>query len=590
MSPLLLQPSPSQDRHSVTEDLPTIDRLMQLEMKGGLQEETTSAALQSGLEEDTNIAKLADKSPMHEKDEVARDPNKSLPSSLGESPKDHGHREVAQMSHDPSMSEEVEKQFATIATKLNRFAELLDPPNLDEPLQYESDGESSDSDSPWGRHDYRGRRALGDVLWYIGRSREEFGKAARERKNRERLRTAAEANEVTRDDIKLSSLEALSMTMYMKDEPPKMCWMDWPSFLMSKGKFEDSVGFPLTAVIGEAEPQIILSLPSIGHAPPKLSSVNPRLERPAAPQGIPGQMALPERIKIHSGPLYHILRRLFEARPNWKVSGEDESLVFLRPFKEFIYYEEQLKDCLSKLEKRAESFKVVNGTLDTRAEAAKPTSEAGSITADANTSSGDAVPSVEKTQNDNTVEDDARSESNESTEEDEDGPNPVTSLLHLRCLVRFLDDEVKLKTQYINSDECVKILFQDLWHLFKPGNEVVDQREKQAYRVVRVDIPQHKVEDPWARWTYNKRRKPEDSGEEEPEEDTPFKVHCAYIDFDGKQFGPVSFKFVIQPYGGVKDIKSLPVYPLRFAKDAKFREKLIERGKMLLDVAKFRPM
>jgi hypothetical protein len=589
MSSLLLQPHTTEDRRSVLEDVPTKDRIMKSGIEGGLQD-STNMALQLDSEENTNIAASAGMNLMNDAHEDASAPSRQLPSPPDKSPKDNIHCEVAQVSHDALTPEAVERQVATIVSRLNGFSELLEPPNLSEPLQDDTGEDSDDSDFA-DMHTFRGRRALGDVMWYIGRSREEFGLAAMARKKRQKLKKAAAAKDVTLDDIKLSSLEALSSIAYMKGEVAKMCWMDWMNFLSPKGSYEDSVAFPLTAVIGEPEPQIILPLHSVSStAQTKAASVNRRIERPSAPSGNPGQIALPERLKIHSGPLYRILRTLMDARPNWQISVEDASLVFLRPYKEFIYYEEQLKDCLAKLEKRAEGFKVIDGTLDTSLEVVKPTTEAGNKTADPNDAGDDTQPSAEKTRHDNGVEDDKASESNVLTEENENGQNPVTSLLHLRCLVKFLDDEVKLKTQYINSDKCVKILFHDLWHLFKPGNEILDQREKQAYRVVRVEIPRHKVEDPWVRWTYSKRRKPNDSSDEELEEDTPFKVHCAYIDFDGKQFGPVSFKFAIQPYGGMKDIKSLPVYPLRFAKDVKFREKLIERGKMLLDVAKFRPM
>lgn len=67
-------------------------------------------------------------------------------------------------------------------------------------------------------------------------------------------------------------------------------------------------------------------------------------------------------------------------------------------------------------------------------------------------------------------------------------------------------------------------------------------------------------------------------------------LHCVYIDFDGKQFGPVSKKFKIPQFGELKDIRSLPVYPFRHAKNKHLQEDLIKRGKMLLDVAKFKPM
>ena len=181
----------------------------------------------------------------------------------------------------------------------------------------------------------------------------------------------------------------------------------------------------------------------------------------------------------------------------------------------------------------------------------------------------------------------AKSKSEEKSE-DQDASTSITALLHLRCLMRFIDDEIKPKIEHINSDSCRKILFHDLWHLFKPGSEVVDHTEKQAYRVIRVQIPRHRVEDPWLRW--HKRKRSASDSEDENEDEAPVKIHCAYIDFNGTQFGPVSDKFEILPYAGQKDIKSLPIYPLRLAKDTQLRQTLIKRSKVLLDVAKFKPM
>ncbi|KIW10769.1 hypothetical protein PV08_10068 [Exophiala spinifera] len=153
----------------------------------------------------------------------------------------------------------------------------------------------------------------------------------------------------------------------------------------------------------------------------------------------------------------------------------------------------------------------------------------------------------------------------EHIDEEEGTSTSITALLHLPCLLGFIDDEIKPKLAYISSDSCRKILFHDLWHLFKQGHEVISQKEKQAYRVIRVQIPRHKDE-------------------------TPVTIFCAYIDFDGKHFGPVSVKFNISPFGGLRDIKSLPIYPLRLTKYTELRQNLIKRGKMLLDVSKFTPM
>lgn len=99
-------------------------------------------------------------------------------------------------------------------------------------------------------------------------------------------------------------------------------------------------------------------------------------------------------------------------------------------------------------------------------------------------------------------------------------------------------------------------------------------------------MPRHKVEEPWARWS----NMPSPQGGPKVDQDTLITVFCSYVDFDGAQFGPVSVTFTILPYGGSKDVRSLPIYPLKFAKDSNLRDNLIKRGRMLLDVSKYKSM
>jgi hypothetical protein len=159
--------------------------------------------------------------------------------------------------------------------------------------------------------------------------------------------------------------------------------------------------------------------------------------------------------------------------------------------------------------------------------------------------------------------------------------------------VEFLDTEIEPKQKYISSSRCMRIHFHDLWHLFKPGDEVIEHSQNQVYVVLRVQVPRHKVEAPWERW--NRKASDNSSDDSSDDEDmkgnkNPFTLHCAYIDFNGKNFGPVSKKFMISPYDELKQIQSLPVFPFRFTKEAQARQKFIKRGQMLLNVAQVKAM
>ncbi|KAH5219385.1 hypothetical protein HBI46_108910 [Parastagonospora nodorum] len=497
----------------------------------------------------------------------------------------------------------VQERLAVIETKIDRFVDLFDPPKLDESLERERDMDYFEDQhgEKFDLHRKSAREYLEHVMWFMGHSRREFELSTKARREREESRKEAIKKDRLNDD-KMELLEELCATAYMEGRAAEMDWMGWLDFIKPKGSYENSALFPLTAAIGDPEPQIILPIYTSSyraevHVREPMARVIERPTDHGFPNGSPSQELLPERIKIHSEPLARILIAVLDARLTWNPNGLDGSNVFLRPFREFIYYEKQLREYLEKIEARFKRVQVIEGKLVTSMKTGEGAAledravEAGDV-GEAEDASDDRQLGPHKATENSRLHPDQTTEQSRTVSEDGSGHNSVASLMHLRSLVRFMDTEIIPKTKYIASKECLKIFFHDLWHLFQPGNEVVDQGEKQGYRVVRIEIPRHKVEDPWLRWTYRKFGKADDSDEDdaEEEEDDPVKVHCAYIDFDGKQFGPVSVKFTIQPYGGLRDIRSLPVYPLRYAKDTKFREKLIDRGKMLLDVAKFRPM
>jgi hypothetical protein len=153
---------------------------------------------------------------------------------------------------------------------------------------------------------------------------------------------------------------------------------------------------------------------------------------------------------------------------------------------------------------------------------------------------------------------DMEGEDEEEREEKED-PNDVTrstiALDHLKCLLNFMDSNISAKQAYLNSPNCSKVFFSDLWYLFRPGVVVIGRDGKQAYRVINVTSARHRVVPSWQTWFWN-------SGDKKKK--APFSTTCVYIDFDGKNLGPVSKTFDFKRFDGEMDVTSLPVYPLRF--------------------------
>ena len=107
--------------------------------------------------------------------------------------------------------------------------------------------------------------------------------------------------------------------------------------------------------------------------------------------------------------------------------------------------------------------------------------------------------------------------------------------------------------KYVNSTSCEKILFTDIWYLFKPGEEVATSDIRQAYRVIQVTSPAHRVRPLWYRFQSSDRS-----------EERCITIECVYIDFDGKRLGPVCKVFEITAFEGEKAVTYLQIYPLRF--------------------------
>ncbi|UKZ45950.1 hypothetical protein TrVGV298_000145 [Trichoderma virens] len=114
--------------------------------------------------------------------------------------------------------------------------------------------------------------------------------------------------------------------------------------------------------------------------------------------------------------------------------------------------------------------------------------------------------------------------------------------------------------------------------------EVIGSDGKQAYRVISVTSAKHRVA-------------------------SPFNITCIYIDFDGKNIGPVTKIFDFKRFDGEKEVTLLEVYPLHLhpvkqsdfddstwaeieplPPSQRYRHKLIRRGAMFLEVAAVKHM
>lgn len=268
----------------------------------------------------------------------------------------------------------------------------------------------------------------------------------------------------------------------------------------------------------------------------------------------PGQFncqdPLPERIRINSQSIIEVLSSI-RGTPICEASCQ--SLVILRPFKVLSAYEKEIGELSSQL--AIEIDRILKDQLSS--ENLDATTQEASFTS----TSADNKP-IEKSPNTGVIDKPAS-----------DGTDvvKVKDLMvkkeHLRCLQEFMDFYINRKAAYLNGLDCSKISFLDLWYLFRPGLAVITADGKQAYQVISVRSKRHKGTDqrlPWAIFKYTDSEDSDSSTSSDGRiEHHDITIKCAYIHFDGRNFGPVIRSFGMNKWDGVKDIALLEILPLR---------------------------
>jgi hypothetical protein len=183
---------------------------------------------------------------------------------------------------------------------------------------------------------------------------------------------------------------------------------------------------------------------------------------------------------------------------------------------------------------------------------------------------------------------------------------------HVKVLVDFIQEELAdvldLRSR-ISSGTQETIRFEDLWHLFTPGDIIYYKENdyEQLYKVFSVTGGQslkrartreeaYEISDARMRVGLRNRYLPDkDEDEEESIEKmlreegsgigiwTPFRVDCYCMGYDGMHVGPIALCKKIRPYVGERKITTLPMYPLCFhPKNSEFLRTMQERGRKFL--------
>lgn len=435
-----------------------------------------------------------------------------------------------------------------------------------------------------------------------------------DRHEKRRTETLQETDYARDDD----HMEKISIDAFLEGQRLKLVQKEWDEYIFPEYLPEDVALMPIEVVSGEPDPKIILQLDvsrtrNIGGDPTKRFHIErtPLIIENREPSVI---QPLPERIRIISKPLIIIFDELdSKSRLGLRIPPPTDSVVdatvFLRPYQELFYREQQLRDWLTALEGHFETYERTRRSPSTpewtrRDDHVEQERAQGSATLPAPLYQETPTDQISKAEQGSIGSSGPIGSYEPITAGNEDERNngrpyslshSISALLHLRCLMGFIDTALKPKQEYISSPKCTRIHFHDLWHLFKPGDEVIQQDGKQALVVLRVQVPRHRIEDPYYRWqrmaAADASYDDDDIENEKVEcDDGSFMVHCAFIDFDGKRFGPVSKKFKILPFDEPRLVITLPVYPLRCDEDSQARQNMIDRGRMLLKISRLTTM
>ena len=328
---------------------------------------------------------------------------------------------------------------------------------------------------------------------------------------------------------------------------------------------------------------------------------------------------MPERISINSDLLIKILKEITSA----ELQGP---LIILRPFKLLLHWEPEIRQRLATLEKRweeidAQKAKELEEELAEKeksrlaAGAKDPDSDVGSAADRTSEAPAKDASAVAETSNRLEQKDMSKEASKEkdaikspdptkseiaktqphsfsSSEDKDDLTDDITStdgkpaLKRLRLLVKFMDEEIFAPlAEFKNSKGPRQVYFADLYHLFPPGEEVLEMvgsrpdNEAQVYRILQCTGGR--------RYNDAETLKQEDESLDfKPQERcSPFVISCVHVDFNGTELGPITSTFTIKEFVGQRSTSTLPVVPWMFLSGPSLRQKVQERGNRFLELA-----
>ncbi|KAL3590760.1 hypothetical protein FPOAC2_12962 [Fusarium poae] len=265
-----------------------------------------------------------------------------------------------------------------------------------------------------------------------------------------------------------------------------------------------------------------------------------------------------QRIRIHSPFVLKVLEDVMNP-PDWSC---EEPRVFFRPFRCLLHYHDYVKERLEDLERKYQET-TGHGSGDDHLHQLQ-TKVAGGAENKA-TENG----SMEST-NKIGVNEVERSSGNSIKVE----------LEHLRCYVEFMDNRVMPMEGMFDSTNRRMVAFDELWYLFKPGDVLYAPINTCFKASEGLGPAKERYHTAFKLYATSSTYIDDDDPDDVNGKNRTILLWCYYIDYNGESYGPVKKNIDIDFFGGKKEIRDLPAYPIRFASNVeKLQEDLSLQGK-----------
>ena len=186
-----------------------------------------------------------------------------------------------------------------------------------------------------------------------------------------------------------------------------------------------------------------------------------------------------------------------------------------------------------------------------------------------------------------------------------DRTDSVEAFRELRCLIGFIDSELKPVVEDFKAQRRKKVFFSDLWYLFRPGDLLYTPLDNKAEAGVARSLGKTQAfarkigarfQEVWridATTNGRPNLRPWTAREEDQlvgQLVNPFELYAYYVDLDNvNSYEAVSCAFRIDAFPGQRDIRSLPFFPLKYLPDANYLcSKWSARGQAFREFCPFR--